>query len=142
MGDRCYMQITLRKQDLEAHKEEFEELFTESFEPSPDGSVGIYDAEANYSYGVSDRYFGQLPRGVPFYGGHGRGDNYRPSQFATDGVTIRCAETSSDDGDEFAIEFNQETGEPNPGEVQRVKEFIEFRNKVKALVHGKEVPNG
>ncbi|NBU11829.1 MAG: hypothetical protein EBS84_22995, partial [Proteobacteria bacterium] len=68
MGDRCYMQVTCRRQDIP----EFEALgFHLEFEQSPDSPiVELIDEEANYAHAD------QLPTDIPFTAWHGAGGNY------------------------------------------------------------------
>lgn len=68
MSDRCYMQVTCRRQDQTL----FEELgFHLEFEQSSDSPiVEIIDEAANYAHAE------HLPTDIPFTAWHGAGDNY------------------------------------------------------------------
>jgi hypothetical protein len=86
MGDRCYLEITMRKADLPrfapfagARADEKWWDNEDDVDRHPDlVTVGVY--EANYAW--SDQRLAAAKAGVPFYGNHGEGGEYGPYAFA------------------------------------------------------------
>jgi hypothetical protein len=125
MGDRCYMQITCRKQDVQ----EFEDLgFTLEIEHA-DGTVVVTDPEVNYG-NTED-----LPRHLPFTGWHGAGDCYGGMAFASDGE--RFAEVQTTHDDELCVLVNEVTGEPVPESVERMRHFLAVQRTAKTKLIAK-----
>ena len=128
------MEIRCRAADVAAFTEAG---FTES-EPSHQGSPAtLYDCEANYAYEVGDGNPGNLPLGIPFYGHHEAGSEYPAAGFASDGVTVRYAPCQ--DGDTYGVRFD-ETGAPNQKDLDNIKSYIAFKQRVRALVDGETNP--
>jgi hypothetical protein len=119
MGDRCYMQVTCRRQD----RARFEELgFEPEFEDSKDSPlITLADEEANYAH------YNDMPVDIPYYGSNGSGGDYGPGFIACDGS--RFAEvTGTQDG--FVVQWDYETQQPTPKSVEEIRHYIEVRDAV------------
>jgi len=93
MGDRCYLQMTLRRDDYEKH--DLSDYFSEGVVGKNDGLMTVAEWEANWTYESELEEWAKL--NIPFYGYHGPGENYGPSVFASDGKGHYAeAETNSD----------------------------------------------
>ena len=105
MSDRCYMEITCRKQDVARfEKLGFKILDNGNLEgcvladlglgtlneDKDSGLVSMHDEQANYGHS------GQLPTDIPYIGGHGPGGEYGPCRFACDGRKYMEVEASQD----------------------------------------------
>lgn len=114
MGDRCYMQITCRRQDIPL----FEALgFHLDFEQTPDSPlVELIDEEANYAH------YDALPRDVPYHGFHSAGDNYGSHNLACDGKRYADVETGHD-GD-YVIHWNPKTNRPTAESLRRIRKYL------------------
>jgi hypothetical protein len=86
MGDRCYMQLTLRREDLDRFGKVLKEpagsrWWNEDLgEPAP-GIVEIAIHEANYA--LWDERELAAGDGIPFFGNHGEGGDYTGYEFAS-----------------------------------------------------------
>ena len=123
MGDRCYMELTCRKED----SSRFEELGfiaqVESYEfPN---CVEMVDYEAKYAHAED------LPKDIVYFGSHEGGDGYRPESFACDGQTY--LEQATDGGGGFVVMFDDK-GDPNPTSLAEVKTFITHCINVRVLL--------
>src|SRR3954452_13243867 len=87
MGDRCYMQVTCRRKDLE----EFESIdfaMQDWNNENPDSpTVVMVDEEANHGH------CDEMPTNIPYHGYNGHGDNYGDAAFACDGKRYAEAPT-------------------------------------------------
>jgi hypothetical protein len=87
MGDRCYIEITMRRSDLSrfaahvdaAPAEKWWDCLTE--EENRPGVVTVSVYEANY--GWYDERAAAAKDGIPFYGTHADGGEYGPYAFAS-----------------------------------------------------------
>ena len=87
MSDRCYAEVTCRKEDAGR----FEELgFKVNDQGRIPGTVVLLDYEADYGH------CDDLPKDIPYCGWHGPGDNYGPQAFACDRKQYVEAETMND----------------------------------------------
>ena len=87
MSDRCYVEVTCRKEDAGR----FEEIgFKANDQGRISGTVVLLDYEADYGH------CDDLPKDIPYCGWHGPGDNYGPQAFACDGKQYAEAETMND----------------------------------------------
>ena len=94
MGDRCYMQLTLRREDLDRFGSILNEpagskWWTDDLsEPAP-GIIEIALHEANYAL-LAEREQA-AGDGIPFFGNHGEGGDYAGCHFASlDGSQIEA----------------------------------------------------
>jgi hypothetical protein len=124
MGDRCYMQITCRRQD----QERFSALgFTAQDwdNPEPDSPlVVMVDEEANYAHS------GELPGDIPYYGFNGAGGNYGDGVCACDGKQLAEQETGHDGG--FVVEWDDTRNRPSPQSLRAVRRYLAVYHKVQA----------
>ena len=128
MGDRCYMQLTCRRKDQAI----FEALGfgreSDFDDPAFPDCVAMIDLEANYAHGTD------LPTNVLYMGTHDAGYEYGPASYACDGDTFLEQGTDGDGG--FVVVFDAE-GDPDPNSLAEVKAFIAHRNKVAAMLAGR-----
>ena len=77
MGDRCYLSVTVRKDELT----KFQELLphTPSEEEEEELTVTLTYEDANYGYG--DELTQAAAAGCEFYGYHGSGSSYDAAEF-------------------------------------------------------------
>lgn len=114
MGDRCFMQITCRRQD----QARFEALgFRYECKSSTDGSVvDLIDEEANYAH------YDQLPQDIPYHGYHGAGGEYGSHDLACDGQTYAEVE-SGRDGD-YVVTWDDTTRQPSVKSLERIRAYL------------------
>ena len=87
MSDRCYMEVSCRRQGVAR----FEALgFRVLDEDKVSGLVRMHDEQANYGHS------GELPTDTPYIGEHGPGGEYGPCRFACDGKKYLEVEASQD----------------------------------------------
>lgn len=124
MGDRCYMQVTCRRQDQST----FEALgFHVEFEQSPDSPiVELIDEEANYAHAD------HLPTDIPFTAWHGAGGNYGDGKFACDGN--HYAEVSAN-RDGFVVRWDEATNQPAQESLARIRDYLAIHQTVQEMFH-------
>ena len=122
MGDRCYMQITCRRQDIS----EFEALgFHFEFEQTADSPiVELIDEEANYAHAD------QLPTEVPFLASHGAGGNYGDGKIACDGN--RYAEVGAT-SDGFVVAWDEQTNAPSQQSLDNIRHYFAVHATVQEM---------
>lgn len=120
MGDRCYMKLTCRRQDLPR----FEPLgFVVDHEADPNSPlVELMDEEANYAH------HGDLPRDVPFLAEHGPGGNSGNGRVACDGQRYADVEAGHDGG--FVIAWTRSTSKPNAASLRAVRDYLAVEQAV------------
>ena len=139
MGDRCFVQLTLRRSDLQRFRAvtEWGHCFmTDDDENGTSAAVDGYIDEVNY-WG-EDQLDAAAAQGIPFYGVHESGCAYGRGHFLSDGK--RCCELPVD-GEGFAsVRYDPETGLHADEKKDRsnIKRFSVKLRRVKQLVNGKE----
>ncbi len=125
MGDRCYMQITCRRQD----QDKFAALgFTAQDwdNPEPNSAVIVMvDEEANYAHAS------ELPRDIPYYGFNGAGGNYGDGVCACDGKQLAEQETGHEGG--FVVDWDDARNRPALKSLQAVRRYLAVYRKVQAM---------
>lgn len=84
MGDRCYLQITLRREDLDRFGEAGglgPDWWDEELDEPAEGIVEVAVCEANYA--CIDAREAAAEARVPFFGAHDAGDEYAGCAFAS-----------------------------------------------------------
>ena len=87
MGDRCYIDITMRRADLPRFAPFIDEQAGDEWWDDEDEHAGHPDLvtvrvyEANYAWG--DERQAAAVDGIPFFGSHGEGGEYGPYAFAS-----------------------------------------------------------
>lgn len=121
MGDRCFMQVTCRRQDIP----QFEPLGFHLNHEQAAGSplVELIDEQANYAH------HGLLPRNVPYHGYHSVGGNYGSYNFACDGRRYAEVETGHD-GD-YVIHWNPRTQRPTAESLRRIRKYLAVFNRAR-----------
>ena len=143
MSDRCSMQIVCRREDAPSFEElgfGFESgLIFKKGDLRPDAKVRaessvvlLGQGEVNYAASVGDGKdgFGDLPRGLIYYGSHGSGSEYGEGVFATMGTTLVYARTLW--GSNWpAVEFNLTTGRLDRVGLKVAKKYVATLGLVK-----------
>ena len=128
MGDRCYMQIKCRKQDVPV----FEEIGFQVDDSEVNGeSVHMFEEEANYAHS------GDMPTDIPWTGSSGAGGSYGPSEYACDGkelVEVECGYHSG-----YVIGWDHKLNEPLDGDLAHLRHFTDVCERAEAMLAGKEV---
>jgi hypothetical protein len=126
MGDRCYLQVTVRADDEAAiekhlgHADEREEEGT---------TVMLTYQEANY--GLGNDLEEAASAKVEFYGWHGTGSSYDSSEFCSFNETVLYVYTGLDGG--YLI--NGSTAEERLKSLTRLEECLSKMSLVKAKVN-------
>ena len=120
MGDRCYMQVTCRRQDLKR----FEELgFNLDFDESPDSPiVEMVDEEANHAH------YGKLPTDIPYHGQNGAAGNFGDGLCACDGKRFMDVQTGYGGG--FVVDWDFKKQKPTSQSLNHIRRYIAIRDRV------------
>lgn len=113
MGDRCYMQITCRRQD----QEHFEELgFHVEFDEDKNNPViEMIDEEANYAH------YENMPTDIPYYGSNAAGSNYGPGSLVCDGKEFAEVGATSDG---FIVAWDYQTQQPTQRSLENIRRYL------------------
>ena len=95
MGDRCYLQITVRKEDEKAFLSVVGRNAADEREEN-DLNVTLTFEQANYGFGNDLDEFASL--GFEFYGWHGQGSSYDSAEFFSHDNKARWIYTGCDGG--------------------------------------------
>ena len=136
MGDRCYLVIRARREDmpkvLEAFHGECARFGPTDFQEE-DGMPFLEEPEANYGYYDARKALAE--QGVVFDGWHAEGGEYNPALFCSwEGVLYDVDRDCQ--GDTPTVDVNPETGEPYPGQLKGVHEFLAARKKAVEYIKG------
>ncbi len=132
MGDRCYVRMTLKQDDLDRFGQYLgakpgEHWWDEQDEPG-DGLVGVGIFEANY--GLTDQRMEAARAGIPFFGWHGDGGEYPGYQFASlDGEMLQC-ETNRDG--ELVLVLDDDLNARN--DLEHIQRYTAMRRQVEELM--------
>lgn len=130
MGDRCYLTLSIRKQDEalllaamrltgDAGAEDDIETVANLFENNGDGTYRLTIEEANYAMTEERQMWAKI---VNFTGSHGNGDNYNAMQFvAWAGELI---EVDDDDHGRLMCPVSEETGQPHPEALTHIQRYL------------------
>ena len=124
MGDRCYMEVTCRRQD----QERFVALgFTAQDwnEPSNPALVVMVDEEANYAHS------GDMPTDIPYHGFNGGGGNFGDGALACDGKVYAEVETGHEGG--FVVDWDEAKNRPSLTSLKSIRQYIRVRHQVQQL---------
>jgi len=125
MSDRCYMQLTCRRQD----KKRFEDLgFVAQCWANPDKTtftVEMVDGEADWAHA------NELPKDVAYVGFNGPGGNFGDGVFACDGKVYAEVDTGHNGG--FVVEWDESKGQPTAGSLRAVRSYLTIRARVLEL---------
>lgn len=111
MSDRCYMQLTCRRQDIK----KFEALgFHPEFTDTPTAGPVVELIDTGADYGHANR----LPTDVPFLASHEAGGNFGARRIACDGRrTVEVSATSEG----FVVEWDSTTTSPTTASLARIR---------------------
>lgn len=122
MGDRCYMTIYCRPQDVPR----FETLGFLRQNESDCPYAEMVDEQANYGH------YGELPTDIPFHGFHNAGGDYGAMEVACDGEYAVEWETGHTSGYVFHADPNG--AEEWPKELANFNHFQEVNRRATTLV--------
>ena len=125
MADRCYMEVTCRRKDIEQFEEIGFTLQDWNNEESQSPTVVMVDEEANY--GHSD----EMPRNIPYFGHNEHGDNYSDAVFACDGK--RYAEVEAGYAGGFVVQWDAKKQRPTPQSLKAIRQYLSVRNNVRRI---------
>jgi len=122
MGDRCYMEVTCRREDV-ARFEELGFSIQKWDNPQPEAPVvTMVDEEANYAH------YGEMPTNVPYFGHNTAGGEYGDAVFACDGR--RYAEVESGHSGGFVIAWNEVRNRPQPDSLRAIRRYLRIERRV------------
>ena len=156
MGDRCYMEIVCRREDVPLFEQvgfllrggcSFRDgrLQCDYADEAGSAVVHLSQDEANYAcqVGSGSAGFGLLPKGVPFYGTHSAGGDYGDGVFATLGRSLDYA-TALQNSSAPAVELHPITGKIDPRRLRAARHYLKTLAKVQAkfiaLLKGQKPP--
>ena len=126
MGDRCYMQVTVRADDEAAIRKHL----GDSDDREEEGTtVSLTYEQANY--GLGNYLEEAASEGLEFYGWHGTGSSYDASDFCSFNDTVIYVYTGIDGG--YII--NGSTAEERLKSLTRLEECLSKMSLVKAKVN-------
>lgn len=132
MGDRCFLEMTVRRSDTERVLD----LLGIYGEPAPDdadkeGHGHIEVGEANY--GLPDERERIAKLGIPFVGSHESGSSYGPVCFAAaDGEMIEVAAL---EGEPVCRVRNGPSGaEPDPDVMKTIRRYFLLERRARAAL--------
>ena len=120
MSDRCYMEITCRREDVGR----FETLgFTaQKSDNSASPLVVMVDDEANYAH------YDKLPTDIPYLGFNGAGSEYGPGNLVCDGKV--CAEVDVGQGGGFVVDWDEARNRPFARSLKAIRHYLKTRKNV------------
>lgn len=129
MGDRCYLRITLKREDLDRFGQHLGYLpgdrwWDELDEPA-DGLVEVGIFEANY--GLTDQRMAAAQAGVAFVGWHSEGGEYGSYEFASAGGEMLECETNRN-GD-LILALDHDLNIQN--DLQHTRKYVAMRRQVR-----------
>ena len=140
MGDRCNIQITLRREDLarlakhvDAAPED--QWWNELHEEPGSGCVTVELFDVNYA--LCDPRPAAAEAGIPFYGNHSEGDEYSPGAFVSwEGKQYEAPRNK--DGD-LVIAVDEDL-EPF-GDLKRLRDYVKALRAIRKAFAGKRCRN-
>ncbi len=123
MGDRCYMSVTCRREDMAR----FEELgFEVEFETSPESLVvEMVDQEANFGH------YDKMPTDIPYTANHCAGSEYGPHSMACDGKQYAEVAASSDG---FVVVWDYINSRPTKQSLSNIRQFIRIERRANKIL--------
>jgi len=120
MGDRCYMTVWCRPQDVATFTAIgfIEEKRTEFY-------VHMVDEQANYAHS------GDMPTDIPYTASHASGGDYGSAMLACDGERLVEIETGHSGGVVMAVDAD---GEIDDDDLRYVRKFYVTYNRAEKLV--------
>jgi hypothetical protein len=94
MGDRCWVEVTVRKDNAER----FLEIVRYDPESTLEGELAVEMTFQEVNYGMGQELDRAASEGLEFYGQHTAGDSYGCSEFYTDGARCVAYIPTGDDG--------------------------------------------
>jgi len=127
MGDRCWFEITIKEKDRRLFEESFipEKEYGHEDETSFKTQISFVFQEANY--GFYDELEGLSKTSLQFFGNHGMGGTYGPSEFASDGKEFATVETGIEGG--YVCNFNTD-GTIEESTANEIRKYLEISNRV------------
>ncbi len=130
MGDRCYVRMTLKDEDLVRFGKYLgvkpgERWWDEQDEPG-DGLIGVGIFEAND--GLTDQRGEAAKAGIPFFGWHGEGGEYGGAEFASLGGEMLECETNRDG--ELVLVLDDDLNVQS--DLEHIRRYVAMRRQVQA----------
>ena len=122
MGDRCYLNVTVRDADKPA--------FAEFFEMTVEDLEGCWEVE-EANYGLYEELTELAAKGCVFIGWHTSGGEYGSAEFCGIGGECSFHETLHEGYLAMACDID---GNPMDGRLERAREHAAAYNEAKALV--------
>lgn len=135
MGDRCYMSVRVRADQIKLFCEASGLCEPDAFEL--DDSTADAELE-EVNYGGYDGLVEAAQQGVVFVGNHGAGDEYGPGRFA--GVCGRYAECRADYETGNLIVTADDNDTVSATVLRALKKFVAFYKKAEAALCAKNPP--
>ena len=125
MSDRCYMQLTCRRQD----QAQFEAMgfHLEFADTQPSAILELIDTAADNAH----RH--ELPLDIPFLAMHEAGEHYAGRCLACDGKCLVDAPATSEG---FVIQWDDVNNEPSEPSLARIRSYLTVRERVTKLFGG------
>ena len=131
MSDRCYMQVTCRRQD----RQRFEALgFHPEFTDTPTDGHVVELIDAGADYGHANR----LPTDVPFLASHDTGGNFGARRIACDGR--RTAEVPAT-SDGFIVEWDASKRRPTTASLARIRRYFAVQQRAQRRMAAQPRPH-
>lgn len=130
MGDRCSMDLYMRKSDFEALSDDLKEEIGIPYSEEDGGTVVQFSID-EVNYGAHTEREGWGEKGLVFYGSHGAGGDYGEYVFAAyDGMHIDCP--ASEGSPTVMV---QDDGEIRSDEIRHAKQYLETYRKARLHIH-------
>jgi hypothetical protein len=133
MGDRCYLRITLKREDLDRFGQYMkckpgERWWDEEQDEPADGVIEVGIFEANYAMTAQRTEAAQA--GLVFFGWHGEGGEYGGYEFASaGGEMLECA---TDRNGDLVLVLDHDLNVQN--DLEHIRRYIAMRRQVRELM--------
>jgi hypothetical protein len=137
MGDRCYMQAWVRREDYN----EFCNIVAGGWvEPREERRSWIMYEDGEANYGAFDQRMLAAEKGLIFVGESGPGMEYDGELFYADGKEMTSQDVGRFSGHGYIVPWDKDTGKATKGVVQKINKFDkawrEMYNKVREDKNG------
>jgi hypothetical protein len=141
MGDRCWLSVTVRKDEEERFLDMIAADYDERYEDERTVTLEFHQA----NYGLGQPLDNAAGANIEFYGEHGRGDQYGASRFHSNGEGVAYLAVG-EDGDGYAVSGSTTT--ERWASLRAIEARIVEREELIQRIHNpiydliKEVANG
>lgn len=131
MGDRCWLEMTFRKEDLSKVKQCFDGPFwDEEHQQQEDPFFHVSGCECNYAL-INERE-ALAEEGVIFTGRHAAGGDYGAYAFVS--VGGEHVEVNTDVNGSISAHVDEDTFEIPWMEMKNIKHYVELKKKAEAYL--------